>query len=107
MVLDRRSGSVFVVPLDGDNFRFPADGRLSVYRTSDGGGSWHPLRGGLPDESFTSVLRGAMAADQHDPGGIYFGTSSGNVYGSVDLGETWRQLAAGLPRIMSVEAYQQ
>ena len=29
---DLASGNSFVVPLDGDNFRFPRDGQLAVYR---------------------------------------------------------------------------
>ncbi len=50
-----------------------------------------------------SVLRGAMAADQN--GGLYFGTASGTIYASGDLGESWREVASGLPRIQSVEAF--
>jgi hypothetical protein len=46
-----------------------------------------------------------MAADQLDPGGIYFGTSSGAIFASNDLGESWREIACGLPRIFSVEVY--
>jgi photosystem II stability/assembly factor-like uncharacterized protein len=103
--MDRASGSVVVIPLDGDNYRFPANGRLAAYCTRDGGGSWEEKAHGLPTSSFESVLRGAMAADQLDPGGIYFGTSSGAIYGSTDTGEHWSQLVAGLPRIMSIEAY--
>ena len=104
IVLDRRSSTAFVVPLDGDNFRFPRGGQLAVYRTKDGE-RWHALTDGLPSNSFSSVLRGSMAADQLDPGGIYFGTSSGSIFASNDLGESWREIARGLPRIMSVEAY--
>jgi hypothetical protein len=102
--MDRRSGSVFVVPLDGDNFRFPRGGQLAVYRTSNGT-HWEAKTNGLPANCFTAVLRGSLAADQLDPGGIYFGTASGAVYGSADCGESWSQLASGLPRITSVEAY--
>jgi hypothetical protein len=104
IVMDRHTNSAFVVPLDGDNFRFPRDGQLAVYRTTDGE-HWSPLTTGLPAKCFTSVLRGSMAADQLDPGGIYFGTSSGSIYASNDLGESWSEIASGLPRIMSVEAY--
>jgi photosystem II stability/assembly factor-like uncharacterized protein len=104
IVMDRRSGHLFVVPLEGDNFRIPRDGRLAVYR-SQNGARWQPLRNGLPDNSYEGVLRGAMAADQLDPGGIYFGTTSGAVYGSSDIGESWSQMAGGLARILSVEAY--
>jgi len=100
MVMDRRSKSVFVVPLDGDNFRFPRGGQLAVYR-SDDGRHWRARTKGLPENCYAGVLRGAMAADQN--GGIYFGTTSGSIYGSHDLGESWRELASGLPRVMSVE----
>lgn len=105
VVLDRASGSLFVLPLESDNFRTPADGRLAVYRTRDGGGQWQALTSGLPDGFYAGVLRSAMDADQLDPGGIYFGTTSGTVYGSTDLGESWTELASGLPRILSVRVY--
>jgi BNR/Asp-box repeat protein len=104
IVMDRRTKSAFVVPLDGDNFRFPRGGQLAVYKTTDGE-HWTPLTKGLPENCFASVLRGSMAADQLNPGGIYFGTSSGTIYGSADLGESWSEIVSGLPRILSVEAY--
>ena len=103
-VMDLKTGQVFVVPLDGDNFRFPRGGQLAVYRTKNGK-SWEPLTKGLPANCFTAVLRGSLAADQLDPGGLYFGTASGVIYGSDNLGESWSEVASGLPRIMSVEAY--
>jgi hypothetical protein len=59
----------------------------------------------LPANCFTAVLRGSLSADQLDPGGLYFGTASGVIYGSDNLGESWREVASGLPRVMSVEAY--
>jgi hypothetical protein len=102
--MDLKTGQVFVVPLDGDNFRFPRGGQLAVYRSKNGR-TWEPLTKGLPANCFTAVLRGSLAADQLDPGGLYFGTASGVIYGSDSLGENWREVASGLPRIMSVEAY--
>jgi hypothetical protein len=103
IVLDRSSGDVFAVPLDGDNFRFPANGKLTVYRSKDGAAHWSAQSRGLPDVNFAGILRGAMTADQK--GGVYFGTTSGAIYGTSDLGENWSQIAVGLPRILSVEAY--
>lgn len=100
--MDRNSGQVFVVPLDSDSLRFPRDGQLAVYRTKDGA-HWNAHTNGLPSKCFAGVLRGAMAADQD--GGIYFGTTSGSIYASGDLGESWREIASGLPRITSVEAF--
>ena len=44
-----------------------------------------------------------MATDRHDPAGVYFGTSSGELYGSADEGESWTCLARHLPAILSVE----
>ncbi len=38
-----------------------------------------------------------------DPASIYFGTSTGQLYGSADDGETWRLIASHLPGISSVE----
>jgi photosystem II stability/assembly factor-like uncharacterized protein len=103
IVMDKQTQSVFAVPLEGDNFRMPPNGKLAVYRTLDGGERWEPLDNGLPDGAFVSVLRGAMSADQL--GGVYFGTSSGTVYATPDLGNHWSEIASGLPRISSVEAY--
>jgi hypothetical protein len=100
--LDLASGDAFVIPLDGDNFRFPKGGQLAVYRSRQGA-KWEPLTRGLPADCYTAILRGSLSADQK--GGLYFGTASGAVYASDDLGESWREIASGLPRIMSVEAY--
>ena len=44
-----------------------------------------------------------MAVDRLEPAGIYFGTSSGNLFASADEGESWRQIASYLPAISSVE----
>ena len=40
--------TVYIVPLESDEFRCTPEGKLRVYRTRDGGGSWHPLSEGLP-----------------------------------------------------------
>jgi hypothetical protein len=36
--------------------------------------------------------------------GVYFGTSTGQLYGSRDEGRTWSLVADNLPAIWSVEA---
>ncbi|MCP5432214.1 MAG: exo-alpha-sialidase [Alphaproteobacteria bacterium] len=102
IAMDVPSNAVFIVPLEGFA-RAPREGRLTIFRTRTGGKSWEPLHGGLPEEFFAGVLRGAMSADQK--GGVYFGTTSGTLYGSGDLGDKWSEIATGLPRIMSVRAY--
>jgi hypothetical protein len=48
-------------------------------------------------------LREAMAVDSEDAPGLYFGTSTGQVFASADEGDTWTQIADYLPPISSVE----
>jgi photosystem II stability/assembly factor-like uncharacterized protein len=103
--MDPRSRSVFIVPIEGDSFRFPHGGRLRVHRSQDGGKSWQAFDEGLPRDCYANVLRGALAVDANDPCGVYFGTTAGSVYGSLDRGETWSQLAADLPKVLCVEAF--
>ena len=97
--------TVYIVPLESDEFRCVPEARLRVYRTRDGGDSWHALTDGLPQEgAFETVLRDSMAADGHDPAGIYFGTRLGKLYGSADDGDSWREIADALPPIVCVKA---
>ena len=44
-----------------------------------------------------------MTADERTPVGIYFGTTSGEVWGSVDEGKKWKSIAAHLPHIYAIE----
>ena len=55
-------------------------------------------------DAYVGVLREAMAVDRLDPVGVYFGTSTGQLYGSRDEGRSWRLIADNLPAIWSVEA---
>ena len=81
------------------------DGHAAVYRTNDGGKTWSKAVEGLPqDNAYIAVLREAMAVDSLDPVGVYFGTSTGQLYGSRDEGRTWSIVADNLPAIWSVEA---
>lgn len=97
--------TVFIVPLESDEFRCTPEARLRVYRTRDAGASWEPLERGLPQQdAYETVLRDAMASDTHHPAGIYFGTRTGKLYGSADEGESWREIADALPPIVCVRA---
>jgi photosystem II stability/assembly factor-like uncharacterized protein len=80
------------------------DGKAAVWRTRDGGSSWHDLRKGLPQENaHLGVLRQGMTIDSHDAPGVYFGTSTGQIFASADEGETWTELVSYLPSISSVD----
>jgi photosystem II stability/assembly factor-like uncharacterized protein len=97
--------TVYIVPLDSDQFRIVPDARLRVYRTRDAGASWQPLEGGLPQQdAYECVLRDAMCTDGHATAGIYFGTRNGKLFGSADEGETWREISGALPPIVCVKA---
>ncbi|HZO33821.1 MAG TPA: hypothetical protein VFB17_01970 [Gaiellaceae bacterium] len=94
----------FVVPLDGGHGRTMHDGKAAVWRTRDAGSSWQRLDEGLPQEgAYVGVLREAMAMDAQDDPGLYFGTSTGQVFASVDDGDSWAEIASYLPAISSVE----
>ncbi len=45
-----------------------------------------------------------MTVDGHDPVGVYFGTTSGEVWASRDEGASWAPVLQHLPEIYSVEA---
>ena len=47
-----------------------------------------------------------MAIDSYDAPGLYFGTSTGQLFASVDEGESWAEIANYLPPISSVEVAQ-
>ena len=63
------------------------------------------LDNGLPDEqAWWTVKRQAMTADSRDPVGLYFGTTSGDLWMSRDEGARWTTVARHLPEIYAVEA---
>jgi hypothetical protein len=45
-----------------------------------------------------------MTADSLDPVGIYFGTRSGQLFGSRDEGKTWQKILDGLPSVVCVRS---
>jgi photosystem II stability/assembly factor-like uncharacterized protein len=95
--------SFYVIPLDGGHGRTMPDGQAAVWRTRDGGSSWQKLTNGLPQQNaFVGVLREGMTADRDDSPGLYFGTSTGQVFASLDEGDSWSEIAGFLPGISSV-----
>ena len=80
------------------------DGAAAVWRTRDAGSSWERLDQGLPQQdAHLGVLREGLAIDSLDEPGLYFGTSTGQLFASTDDGESWTQIADYLPGISSVE----
>lgn len=97
--------TVYVVPITSDSEHYPPDAALRVYRSRSGGDDWQALTHGLPQQDcYVNILRDAMAVDQLDPCGVYFGTTGGQVYASADGGDGWTAVVRDLPRVLSVEA---
>jgi serine/threonine protein kinase len=101
----RNPDCVYILPVESDEFRCTPDGKLRVYRTRNAGVSWEPLSRGLPQKgAYETVLRDAMSTDGLDPAGIYFGTRSGELFGSTDEGKSWKMLLSGLPPVVCVKS---
>jgi hypothetical protein len=96
-----RPDTAYVFPLEGMG-RFPPKGRFSAWKTSNGGKDWAAAHKGLPEHAYFNVLREAVAVDGEEKGGVYCGTSTGQVYYSRDEGSTWEQMVDHLPRITSL-----
>ena len=97
--------TVYVVPIKSDSEHVPPDARLRVYRSRTGGSEWEELTEGLPQSHcYVNVLRDSMAIDALEPGGVYFGTTGGQVYASADSGDSWTAIVHDLPAVLSVEA---
>lgn len=80
-------------------------GELAVYRTVNGGKSWEKLSKGLSKNNHTCVLRDAMTIDEQSPSGVYFGTTTGDVYGTTDLGEKWSLIASDAGRVQGINSF--
>jgi photosystem II stability/assembly factor-like uncharacterized protein len=96
--------SAYVIPLRADMDRVTPDGAVRVYETRDAGASWRARGDGLPQrEAYLTVLRHAF--DHAGEGAaleLYFGATSGEIFGSTNAGERWFTVAGRLPPIYSV-----
>jgi photosystem II stability/assembly factor-like uncharacterized protein len=108
MVLHPRDpDTAWVFPMDGTTVwpRTSPGGRPAAFVTRNAGRSWRRLAAGLPARAaWLTVLRQAMTADAHDPVGVYFGTTGGEVWASRDEGARWSCIARHLPHVYAVEA---
>jgi photosystem II stability/assembly factor-like uncharacterized protein len=105
MVLDPADpDSAYVIPLTADTDRVTPDGRVRVYETRDAGASWTPRGDGLPaQDAYLTVLRQAFDRAGEGPQlELYFGATSGSIFGSGDAGGTWATVAEHLPPVYSV-----
>ena len=89
-----------------------------VFESTDGGRDWHPLNGGC-EHPMSPDVPPEFGHDPHSvrihPArpdrlyqhelevGVYFGTTSGEIWASANEGSSWRCIASHLPEIYSVE----
>src|SRR3712207_346773 len=65
-----------------------------LYKTNDYGRTWKKIDAGIPDGSFTRVVR----EDPHRRGLLYAGTETG-MFISFDDGERWQPFQLNLPHV--------
>lgn len=98
--------SAYVIPLTADLDRVTPEGRVRVFETRDAGKTWTARGDGLPAQNaYLTILRQAFGRDGSGASmGLYFGATSGEVFGSGDAGATWFTVAEHLPPVHSVRA---
>ncbi len=84
-------------------------GDRGLFRTTDGGRTWHKLAGGLPDDGITGAIQIVMDPTNPDvlytafwqryrrPWVLMSGGPGSGIFKSTDGGQTWRRLTSGLP----------
>ena len=103
----RDDNTAWVFPMDGTDVwpRTSPQGLPAAYVTRNGGKTWQRQDVGLPEsQAWWTVKRQAMTGDAQDPVGLYFGTTSGELWMSRDEGARWSCIAQHLPEIYAVEA---
>jgi photosystem II stability/assembly factor-like uncharacterized protein len=98
--------AAYVIPLAADMDRVTPDGRVRVYETRDAGESWAERGDGLPQQdAYLTVLRHGLDRRGEGPElELYFGTTTGEVFGSGDAAASWFTAANHLPPVYSVRA---
>ena len=69
-----------------------------ISRSMDGGRTWEVLGNGLPDRLQASIEAFCLE-EAGNSTGVFAATTSGEVFCSEDLGESWQKIVTGLPPI--------
>ncbi len=90
------------VPAVKDEKRYPAEGRVVVTRTRDGGKTFETLTRGLPQQhAYDLVFRHGLDVD--DTGDrLAFGSTTGSLWVSDDGGDSWQTISSNLPPVYAV-----
>jgi hypothetical protein len=94
--------TAWFVPAIKDEMRIPVAGQVVVTRTRDGGKTSTVLRKGLPQEhAYDITYRHALDIDGAGER-LAFGTTTGSLWVSDDLGDSWQTVSQHLPPIYCV-----
>lgn len=94
--------TAWFVPAIKDELRYPAEGKLVVTRTRDGGKSFERLTEGLPQEhAYDLVYRHGLDIDASGTQ-LAIGSTTGGLWTSANGGGAWRCVSAHLPPIYCV-----
>ena len=94
-----------MIPLVGAEDRVTPEAQVRVYETRDAGSSWTahgdglPGQRGVPHDLPAGVRRRRARAPTLQ---LYFGATSGDVFGSADAGASWFQVHERLAPVTSV-----
>jgi len=98
----RDAKTAWFVPAHSDQQRMPADGRMVVTRTRDGGSSFETIGKGLPErDAYHLVYRHALAVGE-DGNTLAMGSTTGGLWVSEDAGSSWTCVSRDLPPIAVV-----
>ncbi|MEE8169132.1 MAG: exo-alpha-sialidase [Phycisphaerae bacterium] len=95
----READTAWFVPGVKDECRIPAEGKLVVTRTRDGGKTFDVLREGLPQQhAYDLVFRHALDVDESGDR-LVFGSTTGSLWVSENQGDSWQCVSTHLPPI--------
>ena len=91
------------VPALADSKRYPADGRLVVTRTDDGGKTFKTFGQGLPEQhAYHLVYRHGLTV-ANDGQALAIASTTGGLWASADAGEAWHCISRDLPPVAVVK----
>ena len=103
VVHPRDADTAWFVPAVKDEKRYPADGRVVVTRTRDGGKTFETLTDGLPQQhAYDLVYRHALDLDESGER-LMFGSTTGSLWVSENSGDSWQTLSSNLPPVYAVK----
>jgi hypothetical protein len=94
--------TAWFVPAVKDETRIPAEGKVVVTRTTNGGKSFKTLTKGLPQKhAYDLVFRHALDVDETGER-LAFGSTTGSLWITEDAGDSWKTVSSNLPPVYAV-----